>query len=240
MKKVLLIGIGIVLLLNATCMVAFSNLHIGLIALLLLGGIFLFFGICWNKVQKWLKILFVICACLLLVFISTLLLYGHFDNVSHNEDVIVVLGSGIRGEQVTAGLKNRLDTAIQYCEKNPSAVIVVSGGQGPQEDITEALAMERYLLTQGIPQEKIIKEEQATSTYENFVYTKDLLDAYFDQPYTIAYITNNYHIYRAGAIAKKAGFEDATHCAAGTPWYSVIPSCVRECIGVLKFWIFGT
>lgn len=243
MKKIVLSGIGSLLMINATCMVAFSNMHIGLIATFLLGAILLLYGLFGDgfmgKIPKWLTGTFFICVFLVVAFISFLLLYGGFDNAAYDEDAIIVLGSGIRGEKLTVGLKNRLDVAIACYEKNPDVIIVVSGGQGPQEDITEALAMERYLLDMGIPQEKILKEEQATSTYENFVYAKQLLDDYFDGAYRITYVTNNYHIYRAGAIAQTAGFADATHCSSGTPWYSIIPSCVRECIGVLKFWILG-
>lgn len=243
MRKILLTGIGLLLMINATCMVAFSNMHLGLIATFLLGAILLLYGIFWDgfmkKKPKWLTGTFFVGVFLVVAFISFLLLYGGFDNATYKEDAVIVLGSGIRGEKLTEGLKNRLDATIAYYQKNPDAILVVSGGQGPQEDITEALAMERYLLENGVPQESIIKEEQATSTYENFVYSKQLLDAYFDGTYSVTYVTNNYHVYRAGAIAQTIGFENATHCSSGTPWYSIIPSCVRECIGVLKFWILG-
>lgn len=242
-QKTLFIAIGILLTANAVCMLFLSNMHIGLIAVLLLGAIFLFYGICLDgiikKIPKWIKGTFFVCVLLAVAFISFLLIYGNFNNATYEEDAVIVLGSGIRGETLTVGLKNRLDAAIQYHENNSDAVIVVSGGQGPQEDITEALAMERYLLSMGIPQENIIKEEQATSTYENFVYTKQLLDAHFDGAYSVTYVTNDYHIYRAGAIARSAGFETVTHCSSETPWYSVVPSCVRECIGVMKFWLLG-
>lgn len=238
MRKIILTGIGSLLVINATCMVAFSNMHIGLIATFLIGVIFLLCGLLKN-IPRWFTATFITCVLLAVAFISFLLLYGSFDHVTYQEDAVIVLGSGIRDSQLTESLKNRLDAAIAYYEKNPSAIIVVSGGQGAQEDITEASAMAQYLFENGIPQEKIIKEEQATSTYENFVYSKRLLDSYFDGEYSVAYITNNYHIYRAGAIAQAAGFAELSCCSSATPWYSIIPNCVRECIGVLKFWILG-
>ena len=52
---------------------------------------------------------------------------------------------------------HRLGKAVD-ANRNYKAIIIVSGGQGPQEDITEALAMERYLKNKGIPQERIIKK----------------------------------------------------------------------------------
>ena len=85
---------------------------------------------------------------------------------------------------------------------------------------------------------KIIKEENATSTYENFVYSKQILDKKFGENYSAAYVTNDYHIYRAGALAKIAGFGNLTHSHSTTVWYTVIPSCMRECMAVIKLWIF--
>jgi uncharacterized SAM-binding protein YcdF (DUF218 family) len=242
-RKVAFISVGIIMIFNAVFMSVFSNINIGIISAFILGSLFMFYGIFLDnivsKIPKWVKYIFFIGVSVMFIFISFLLVYGATDDVTYNEDAVIVLGSGIRGEKLTKGLENRLDCAIKYYHKNPDAVIVLSGGQGPQEDITESLAMERYMLSQGIPQEKIIREEKATSTYQNFTYSKQLLDEYFDHSYNVAYITSDYHIYRAGAIAEIAGFENASHCHSTTRWYSMLPSCMRECIGVLKFWLFN-
>ncbi|MBQ7100202.1 MAG: YdcF family protein, partial [Clostridia bacterium] len=151
---------------------------------------------------------------------------------------IIVLGSGIRGELLTQGLKNRLDAAVECYEENEDLLIVVSGGQGPQEDITEALAMERYLLARGVPQESIIKEEQATSTYENFIYSKKILDEKLGDGYTAAFVSNEYHIYRASSLARIAGFDTVTHTHSSTMWYTLVPSTLRETLAVVKLWVF--
>ncbi|MGH2189631.1 YdcF family protein, partial [Enterococcus faecium] len=71
-------------------------------------------------------------------------------------DYIIVLGSGIRSEEVPPLLKSRLDKGIEYYEKNPTAKFVVSGGQGPDEPVAEAFAMKKYLLSQNIPAEAIL------------------------------------------------------------------------------------
>ncbi|NCU26351.1 YdcF family protein [Candidatus Nomurabacteria bacterium] len=65
---------------------------------------------------------------------------------------------------ISPKLAKRLEAAIRYHTNNPDAMIVVCGGKGDQEDITEALAMERYLLSEGIPGDIIIREEKSTST----------------------------------------------------------------------------
>ncbi len=240
--KALLIIFGSLLIFNALLMSVMSNINAGIIAEFLLGAVIFLYGVLLEKfvpkIPKWLRAVFWCSVGTVTVFVTVLLGLGVTDTVTGSEDAVVVLGSGIRGELLTVGLKNRLDCAVEMYEDNPDIVIVVSGGQGPQEDITEALAMERYLLSRKIPQENIIKEEQATSTYENFVYSKQILDKKFGENYKTAYVTNDYHIYRAGALAKIAGFGNLTHSHSTTVWYTVIPSCMRECMAVVKLWIF--
>lgn len=178
-----------------------------------------------------------LCACVLISVIS-LDVYGKIDNVTYGEDAVIVLGAGIKGENVTELLAYRLQKAIEFSMVNPDAFIVVSGGQGPDEDISEALAMERYLIRRGIPPEKILREEASTSTYENLMYSKEILDSLFDGPYEVTIVTNDFHIFRAVGIAGKLGLA-ATHFHARTNWYSVPLNYSRECLAIVKFWIFG-
>lgn len=241
-KKTIFLMIGIILTVNAVVMFFTSNFNIGLLFALLLGFSFVLYGAFLDKARDklpaWLRTAYFACVSVLLVFVMFLVSYGLSDNVSGNEDALIVLGSGIRGELLTQGLKNRLDAAIDSYEDNNDLLIVVSGGQGPQEDITEALAMERYLLSQGIPQESIIKEEKATSTFENFVYSKEILDSRFEGEYETAFVSNEYHIYRASSLARIAGFETVTHTHSNTMWYTLVPSTLRETLAVAKLWVF--
>lgn len=240
--KSLLIIFGAGLILNALLMLMTTNVNAGILAELLLGAAVLFYGIfidsLMKKIPRILKGIFWAGISIVTVFVAFLLGFGVTDNVSGDENAVIVLGSGIRGELLTVGLKNRLDCAIEIYRENPDVTIIVSGGQGPQEDITEALAMERYLLSCGVDGKKIIKEEQATSTYENFYYSKQILEGLFGENYKVAFVTNEYHVFRAGSLAEIAGIEDISHAHSSTKWYTVIPSCIRECMAVVKLWIF--
>ncbi len=242
-KQGLIIAGGAVLTANAIAMAISSNMNAGIIFTFALGLVLMFFGFlpqeAARKIPKWLKRGFFGGIAALLACVVFLLSFGLHDTAKGSEDAIIVLGSGIRGETLTVGLKNRLDEAIELFWHNDNAVIVVSGGQGPQESITEALAMERYLLLCGIPQEKIIKEEQATSTYENFLYSKEILDEYFGGEYEICFVSNEYHIFRASFLAKNAGFAEMTHSHSSTLFYTVLPSCFRECMAVVKMIVLG-
>ena len=141
-----------------------------------------------KKLPKWLIGFYYFGMMLIAIVIPVMFISGGTDNITYKEDAIIVLGAAVRGEEISGALQKRLDVAIEYYQKNPDVVIVVTGGQGPQEDITEALAMERYLLANGIPKEKIIKEEKATSTYENFKFSKVLLNEYFSNQGVLLWI----------------------------------------------------
>ena len=149
------------------------------------------------------------------------------------------MGAGIRGDKVTLPLKMRLDKAIEYHYKNPDALIVVTGGQGLQETVTEAYAMEKYLVQNGVNNNKILKEEKATSTFENMKYSKEILDNYFSKDYSVVVITNNFHIFRGAVVAKKTGFKNVTHLHTGLQWYNLMPCFLRESLAVIKMIILG-
>lgn len=240
-------ALGAAVFLNGIILCVLSNLNLGVILTVLLGLALLAGGIFYKKIIYFTKkgvwkafknaILFLLLAEFLLIgFIAV---YGQIDNVNYDEDAVLVLGAGIRGDQVTLPLKMRLDKAIAYNRKNPAAYIVVTGGRGFQETITEASAMERYLLAQGVSGGRIIKEENATSTNENMRFSKEILDSYFDTDYKIAVITNGFHIYRSVSIAKEEGFETVSHLHAGLQWYNSIPCYLRESLAILKMWVLG-
>lgn len=240
--KALLIILGSVLIINGLFLTIYSNFNTGVLLTYLLGIILILLAVFNDKLKgklfTALKAVFAVGLCIVFSFQTFLMAYGKTDTVNSSEDAVIVLGAGIRGERLTQGLKNRLDCAIKIYDKNPDILIVVSGGQGEQETITEALAMERYLISCGIPKEVIIKEEQSHSTYDNFKYSKEILDDKLGEGYSVAYVTNDYHIYRAGELAKLTGFEKTTHIHSNTKWYTIIPSTIRECLAVIKLWVF--
>ena len=164
---------------------------------------------------------------------------GQTNTVTYREDAIIVLGGSLRGERVSRVVAERLDAAADYLLRNENAVVVLSGGQGADEAITEAEAMRRYLLAKDIPDERMLKEERSTSTAENFRFSKKLLDATFGGVYTVAYATNDFHAYRAGQLAKLAGL-NATRLSGDTPAYLAASSYIREFFAVIKLWLFKT
>ena len=190
-----------------------------------------------SGVLRFIKYIMYLGILFILIVIAFIAVCGQVNTVTYNEDALIILGAGIRGENVTLPLMYRLNRGIEYYNKNPNAVIVVSGGQGAEEDITEALAMEKYLISCGVPKEKILKEEKATSTYENFAFSKLILDNYFKKSYKTAFITNDFHVFRAYETSKFVGIK-STHLNAKIKWYLLPITYLREFLAVMKFYIF--
>ncbi len=145
---------------------------------------------------------------------------------------IIILGAQVRGTQITNSLKRRLDAALVYLEQYPETKAVVSGGQGKGEDITEAEAMAVYLEQQGIDGNRISQEDSSTSTWENMKNSGRMIGD-LEQP--AAVVTNNFHLYRALLIGKKAGFTNLKGIAAGSNPVLLLNYLVREFFAVL--WI---
>ena len=240
MLRILLIAIGALGFIITALSLFSVNFSFGVVMLFGGQGLLILYGVFFDRLirLKWLNIAILIACVSALIMMIGVGVYGKNDNATYREDALIILGAGIRGEQVSRTLARRLDRALAYLAENPNALVVVSGARGTQEDITEALAMERYLLAGGIPKEQIIKEEAATNTYENLSYTKTILDAKLSRPYRIVFVTNDFHVYRASMLAKKLGL-DAAHIHAKTAWYEIPRNYLRECVAVAKVWIVG-
>ena len=122
-------------------------------------------------------------------------------------DYIIVLGCGLRkGKEVTPLLAGRVDRAIRLYRKAPQrSYLVMSGGQGDDEEISEAAAMKNYALSRGIEENHILLEENSVNTEENMAFSKKLIESHCPFKCKISYATNRYHQFRAGAYAHDAG-----------------------------------
>lgn len=118
-------------------------------------------------------------------------------------DYIIVLGAQVRGRTITDSLKRRLDRAADYLAEFPETKVIVSGGQGPGEEITEADAMAEYLIQRGIAKSRILREQKSSSTRENLRFCRKFADVKEER---IGIVTNGFHIYRASLIAREEGY----------------------------------
>ncbi|MDD2980020.1 MAG: YdcF family protein [Hespellia sp.] len=125
--------------------------------------------------------------------------------IKRKPDYIVVLGCGLIGDRVTPLLASRLNRGIAFDKKaNSQSIFLVSGGKGSDEVISEAQAMENYLLEQGIPKERIIKEDKSATTMENLRFSKKIMEER-TKNYFCVISTNNFHVLRAAIFARSQG-----------------------------------
>lgn len=149
-------------------------------------------------------------------------------------DYVIIHGAGLlQGKKVSKLLADRIDKAIEVYHKDPTPPILIpSGGRGSDEEVSEAEAMEQYLLEHGIPQSQIIREDRSGTTRENLIYSKEIIDGREGPRYT-ALVTSNYHVYRALNICREIGLSCTGIGAHVAPYYW--PSAViREFAAIMS------
>lgn len=154
-------------------------------------------------------------------------------------DYLLILGAGLRGENMSLTLSQRMHKSLEYIDKYPNVKIVVSGGQGSGENITEAEAMKRFLINHGVSEKNIIKEEKSTSTAENIKYTKNKLEQIDGrEDMKISIVTSDFHMFRAQFLAKRVGFY--TYAVPAKLHFLLIPNFyVREYFAVINSYFFN-
>ena len=147
-------------------------------------------------------------------------------------DYVIIHGAGLLyGDQLTKLLRDRLDTAVSVYRKDPTPPkLIPSGGKGGDETISEAEAMRRYLLQQGIPETDIILESASTTTLENLRFSKQILDGLDGRKYT-ALVTSNYHVYRALRYCRRIGLK-CTGIGSRVAFYYWPSALIREFIAI--------
>ena len=130
---------------------------------------------------------------------------------------LIVLGAAVYGERPSLTLVRRLEGALDYLNRYPDSVAIVSGGMGKGEDITEARAMHDWLVQHGVSEERVLLEPKATSTQENLSYSFELIRDRGDEPdRNVAIVSSAYHLFRAKSMARLQGVEAAGVAAPGS------------------------
>ncbi len=158
-----------------------------------------------------------------------------FENHQYYKHVklIMVLGAGIFSEEVTTLLAARLDKALSvYHSQRTKPIIIVSGGQGPDEPISEALAMKRYLIAHNVPENHIFMENQSTNTRTNFLYSKSIIHSMMPTSSHMLCVTSQFHVLRALKFAKKAHLS-FDGIGSRTPYHFLAQSMIIDFLGLM-------
>ena len=173
--------------------------------------LFLILGLLPERKQplpRWLKV------CFAAVLIAVLVVEGFiFSGMLQREqpelDCLIVLGAALDGEEPTPSLEFRLERALDYLTRYPQTAVIVSGGKGTAEVISEAEAMKRWLTDRGVAEDRIRVEMQSTRTSENLRFSFAMLKP---EERRIGVVTNNFHIFRSVGIARRLAGDSLEIC----------------------------
>lgn len=185
-------------------------------------------------------------AFVLMTFVVYTLIYSMLP-VKTDFDYIIIHGAGLlEGHRVSKLLASRIDKAIEVYERcGKKAKLIPSGGKGSDEAISEAEAIEAYLIEKGVNPENIMLEDQSTSTRENLMFSKRLIEAAGPKEgYKCIFVTSNYHVMRTAVYAKLSGLRGEC-VGARTRMYYWISAFLREYAAILEankyavvLWVF--
>lgn len=218
-----------------------------------------------DKIPLWIPVsAATICAAGIAVFVvvEILVFTGVAARDTRGLDYVIVLGARIKKDGLSKSLKKRLDRAIEYLDENPGTILVLSGGQGADEPISEAAAMRDYLVFNGVEEKQLILESRSRSTVENIAYSRVAIEEdqakrkkkrqdspmvvwpgpileVPDKPIKIGVLTSDFHVFRAVQIGKKWGIPDIYGISCDSDPVLFPHFCVRECAAILKDKLVG-
>lgn len=243
--RALLIIIGIVLLLLFIAPIHFKIVNIGNIIGITLSAAMIIAGLFWNLFTKLiyrlrekkagkvlLSIVFGVAiigfSCFFAALGST---FAYSYTNADTQDTIIVLGCAVNRNKASLMLNQRINAAYKYLSENENSVAVLSGGQGPGEDISEAQCMYEVLTEKGIDGSRLYLEDKSTNTLENITFSKELIEKN-NLSDNIAICSADFHLKRATMVAKKQGIT-AKHIASRTSLFLAPTYYVRDACGVI-------
>lgn len=180
--------------------------------------------------------LFCVIGIVIFLFVEGCIISGMQKKGDAGLDYIIVLGAQVKGTKPSKALRKRLDKAVEYLTDNAETAALVSGGQGSDEETSEAEAMKNYLVEQGIESTRIVEENKSRNTKENMEFSFDIIQ---NADAEVGVITNNFHVFRAEKLGRKTGFKNIQGIAAKSDWFMQPNYMIRECLAVIKDFLFG-
>lgn len=190
-------------------------------------------------IPRWVHIGWRCCLCLgliALLALESLVISGLHAVAPPGMDYLIVLGARVDPDGPSPALNRRLNAVMACLGDHPDAVIIASGGQGSDEPMSEAQCIRDELVRRGVDEGRIVMEDRSTATIENIRYSMALMDS---PDAEVGIITNNYHVYRAVRIARRAGLTHAHGIAAMYTGHTRFHYMIREAICIVVDYLRG-
>ena len=183
----------------------------------------------------------ILCIGLILVCVTEFfIIKASFGEPKETCDYVVVLGAKVRETGPSVSLWDRIYGARDYLEAHPDVIAIVSGGQGPEEPMTEAQAMRDALVELGIDENRVWMEGKATSTWENLNFSLNLIEEKTGaRPEKIGIVSSEYHLFRASLFADACGVDSVLIPAQTSRLSQKVNHFMREVAGIWHYLILG-
>lgn len=238
--------LGLIFILYFICLIYLSYLKIKYV-FLMIGVVFIIYHFFKDKIKKRknmynvLKRLFIIFMSVFIIIESTIIFYPKY-NLKESE-YIIVLGALVNKTRLSKTLKDRLDAAIYYLDKiDKDTYIIVSGGKGNGENISEADAMYNYLVENNVSPKYILKEDKSTTTDENFKYSKTIIENHSNKDISdvnIKIVTTDFHAFRSSLMARRYGYKDFSFYTSKSKYYLIPLNYFREFCAIIQYIAFN-
>ena len=184
--------------------------------------------LCRRNLPRWIRMAWrgLLCAGLVMVLaLECLVISGMNAAPPAGVDYLIVLGAKVEADgSPSKALQRRINAAAEYLEQNPQTIVIASGGQGADEPMSEAVCIRNGLAAKAIDENRVLLEDQSTTTAENMEFSKAMMR----QTAQVGIVTNNYHIYRAVLLVKHAGIENVHGLAAEYTGFTLLHYMMRD------------
>lgn len=180
--------------------------------------------------------IFLVVGVIFFLLVVTTIIKGAISKPQPNAHYMIILGAKVNGRQPSKTLRARVRAAADYLQENKQTIVIVSGGQGPGEDITEAEAMASLLQEYGIEKSRIRLEDKSTDTKENIEFSQTFITKKED---SVVIATSDFHVYRGMKMARKQGFTNVSPCPSKSDPVLFVHYYLREFFAVVKDTVKG-
>ena len=244
--RVLFLAAGGCLALAAVAAFALVGYKTSAFCLCVLAAVLAFFGLMRRRNTRAARVLSVLAAVglaaglVLFLAAEIPIVQDARSDPDTDADYLIVMGAAVHGTTPSLAMAERTDAALRWLEDHPAGIAVVSGGQGRGEEMTEAEAMRDYLVARGIDPARVLLEPEATSSYENLLFSLRVIEAHGGDPAgRVALCSNEYHLHRLARIAEYLGCEPVSVAARTTHVSLRLNYFIREAFAMWKCRLFG-
>ena len=158
---------------------------------------------------------------------TTAILFSASSTPAQGSTVIVLGAQVHKSGRPSVILNGRIQAAEQYLNDHPDAVAILTGGQGSDEVKSEADCMYDEMVSDGIDPARLIKEDKATDTAENFRFSQEIIEKN-NLSTDLAVVTDGFHQFRAKLIAQKQGFSGAIGAVSADTDMRFVPTYIAR------------